>query len=140
MSCLVLSRVMILALFLIGNVLDKGPRLFSVSLEASRDVLLTICRACLFAEGDAVNYLSRIGLNIVYHQDPVDEINFKGFDWQLIFVTVFSSLASLRLSQGYLLWFLCPMPLFIYHQHQFLSNQSQVQQRLVLYYVILHLY
>jgi hypothetical protein len=33
----------------------------------------------LFAEGDAVKHLSMIGLNIVYHQDPVDEINFKVF-------------------------------------------------------------
>jgi hypothetical protein len=81
MSCLVLSRVMILALFLIGNVLDKGPRLFSVSSEvkSSRDVHLAIYRACLFAEGDVVKHLSRIGLNIVDHQDPVDEINFKVF-------------------------------------------------------------
>jgi hypothetical protein len=97
---------------------------------------LDIWRACLFAEGDAVKHLSMIGLNIVYHQDPVDEINFKVFSWQLIFVTVFSSLASLRLSQSYILWFLCPMPLFIYHHHQFLSNQSQDQPRLV----TLHLY
>jgi hypothetical protein len=79
MSCLVLSRVMILALFLIGNVLDKGPRLFSVSSEVKSSRDLAIYRACLFAEGDVVKHLSRIGLNIVDHQDPVDEINFKVF-------------------------------------------------------------
>jgi abnormal spindle-like microcephaly-associated protein len=83
MRCLVLSRVMTLVLFLdfakTQNLLDKAPRLFSVSSEvkSSRDVLVAICRTCLFAEGDIVKHLSRISLNVVYHQDPIDEVNFK---------------------------------------------------------------
>jgi abnormal spindle-like microcephaly-associated protein len=83
MRCLVLSRIMILVFFLdlakSENILDKVPRLFSVSSEvkSSRDVLIAICRACLSAEGDIVKHLSRIGLNVAYKQDPVDEVNFK---------------------------------------------------------------
>lgn len=83
MRCLVLSRIMILVFFLdlakAQNLLDKVPRLFAVSSEvkSSRDVLVAICRACLSAEGDVVKHLSRIGLNVTYHQDPIDEVNFK---------------------------------------------------------------
>ncbi|KAG7361476.1 IQ calmodulin-binding motif-containing protein [Nitzschia inconspicua] len=83
MRCLVLSRLMILVFFLdmakSENLLDKVPRLFAVSSEvkSSGDILAAICRACLSAEGDVVKHLSRIGLKVVYRQDPVDEVNFE---------------------------------------------------------------
>lgn len=83
MRCLVLSRFMILVFFLdlakSENLLDKVPRLFSVSSEvkSSRDMLAALCRACLSAEGDIVKHLSRIGLKVAYKQDPIDEVNFK---------------------------------------------------------------
>ena len=83
MRNLVLSRIMTLVFFLdrakTANVLDKIPRLFTVSSEvkSSRDVLVTICRECLSSEGDVVKHLSRIGLKISYVQDPVDEVSFK---------------------------------------------------------------
>jgi abnormal spindle-like microcephaly-associated protein len=83
MRTLVLSRVMILVFFLdhakSANILDKVPRLFTVSsaVKSTRDVLVAICRECLSAEGDIIKHLSRIGLEISYVQDPVDEVNFK---------------------------------------------------------------
>ncbi|KAG7355751.1 IQ calmodulin-binding motif-containing protein [Nitzschia inconspicua] len=83
MRCLVLSRLMILVFFLdmakSENLLDNVPRLFAVSSEvkSSGDILAAICRACLSAEGDVVKHLSRIGLKVVYRQDPVDEVNFE---------------------------------------------------------------
>jgi abnormal spindle-like microcephaly-associated protein len=83
MRTLVLSRIMTLVFFLdyakTANILDKVPRLFTVSSEvkSTRDVLVAICRECLFAEGDIVKHLSRIGLKVSYVQDPVDEVNFK---------------------------------------------------------------
>jgi abnormal spindle-like microcephaly-associated protein len=83
MRNLVLARIMILVFFLdrakASNVLENVPRLFTVSsnVKSTRDVLLTITRDCLSAEGDIVKHLSRIGLKISYVQDPVDEVNFR---------------------------------------------------------------
>jgi abnormal spindle-like microcephaly-associated protein len=80
---LVLSRIMVLVFFLdrakASNVLENVPRLFTISsnVKSTRDVLVTICRDCLSAEGDIVKHLSRIGLKISYIQDPVDEVNFR---------------------------------------------------------------
>ncbi len=82
MRNLVLSRVMILVFFLdrakASNVLENVPRLFNIAsnVKSTRDVLVEICRECLSAEGDIVKHLSRIGLNISYVQDPIDEVNF----------------------------------------------------------------
>ena len=76
MRNLVLSRIMILVFFLdqakMANVLDKVPRLFTVSSEvkSTRDVLITVCRECLSSEGDIVKHFSRIGLQISYVQHP----------------------------------------------------------------------
>ncbi|KAG7357611.1 IQ calmodulin-binding motif-containing protein [Nitzschia inconspicua] len=83
MRCLVLSRLMILVFFLdmakSENLLDKVPTLFAVSsgVKSSGDILVAICRACLSAEGDVVKHLFRIGLEVVYRQNPVDEVNFE---------------------------------------------------------------
>jgi len=83
MRNLVLSRIMILVFFLdrakASNVLENVPRLFTISsnVKSTRDVLITICRECLSAEGDIVKHLSRIGLKISYIQDPIDEVNFR---------------------------------------------------------------
>lgn len=83
MRSLVLSRIMVLIFFLdrakMENVLDKVPRLFTVSSEvkSSRDVIVAVCRACLSAEGDIIKHLSRIGLTVSYQQKPVDEVNFR---------------------------------------------------------------
>ena len=46
-------------------------------MKSTRDVLVTICRECLSAEGDIVKHLSRIGLKISYVQDPIDEVSFR---------------------------------------------------------------
>ena len=74
---------MILVFFLdrakASNVLENVPRLFTISsnVKSTRDVLVTICRDCLSAEGDIVKHLSRIDLKISYIQDPIDEVNFR---------------------------------------------------------------
>ncbi|VEU37479.1 unnamed protein product [Pseudo-nitzschia multistriata] len=83
MRNLVLSRIMTLVFFLdrakAANVLENVPRLFTVSsnVKSTRDVLITICRECLSAEGDITKHLSRIGLKVSYIQDPIDEVNFQ---------------------------------------------------------------
>ena len=80
---LVLWRIITLVFFLdrakASNVLENVPRLFTISssVKSTRDVLITICRDCLSAEGDIVKHFSRIGLKISYVQDPVDEVNFR---------------------------------------------------------------
>ena len=82
MRSLVLSRIMVLIFFLdhakMENALDKVPRLFTLSSEvkSSRDVIVSVCRACLHAEGDVTKHLARIGLRASYQQLPVDEVNF----------------------------------------------------------------
>ena len=83
MRSLVLNRLMCLVFFLDrikeANVLDKVPRLFAkgAAVKSSREVLLSICRDFLSAEGDFIKHLSRIGLRVFYKQDPVDELDFS---------------------------------------------------------------
>jgi abnormal spindle-like microcephaly-associated protein len=83
MRTLVLYRLMVLILFLdhlkMKNVLDKVPRLFTKSSEvkSSKAVLLSFCRNFLSSEGDFMKHLSRIGLEVSYVQDPIDELEFK---------------------------------------------------------------
>lgn len=82
MRSLVLYRLMVLILFLdhakMENVLDNVPRLFTKSSEAksSKAVLLAFCRIFLSSEGDFIKHLSRIGLQVSYVQDPIDELEF----------------------------------------------------------------
>jgi len=82
MRTLVLYRLVVLILFMdhlkMNNVLDKVPRLFTKGSEvkSSKAVLLTFCRNFLSSEGDFIKHLSRIGLEVSYVQDPIDELDF----------------------------------------------------------------
>ena len=82
MRTLVLYRLMVLILFLdhlkMNNIIDKVPRLFTKSsqVKSSKDVLLSFCRNFLSSEGDFMKHLSRIGLEVSYVQDPIDELEF----------------------------------------------------------------
>ena len=82
MRTLVLYRLMVLVLFLdhlkMNNIIDKVPRLFTKSsqVKSSKDVLLSFCRNFLSSEGDFMKHLSRIGLEVSYVQDPIDELEF----------------------------------------------------------------
>lgn len=77
-----LNRILVLIMFLDGakqaNILDKVPNLFVKGslFKSTRDVLLSLCRDFLQSEGDFVKHLSRIGIQVLYKQDPVDELDF----------------------------------------------------------------
>lgn len=79
---LALYRLLLLFLFLDrakeNNLLDKAPRLFAktASVKSTREVLLTFCRDFLSSEGDFVKHLSRMGIQVHYKQEPVDELDF----------------------------------------------------------------
>jgi abnormal spindle-like microcephaly-associated protein len=79
---IVLYRLLVLILFLdrakMANVLEKAPNLFtrSSAVKSTRDVLLAFCRDFLKAEGDFVKHLSRVGLQVFYKQEAVDELDF----------------------------------------------------------------
>lgn len=79
---IVLYRLLVLFVFLdrakTANVLEKAPNLFTrdSTVKSTRDVLLAFCRDFLKAEGDFVKHLSRVGLQVFYKQDSVDELDF----------------------------------------------------------------
>jgi abnormal spindle-like microcephaly-associated protein len=82
MRTLVLHRLLVLFFFLDrarkAHVLDKSPRLFTkdAQVKSSRELLLEFCRQFLSAEGDFVKHLTRVGLQVFYKQEPVDELDF----------------------------------------------------------------
>ena len=82
MRILTLRRLLLLIIFLDrakeANILDKVPRLFvkNARVKSTRDVLISLCRDFLSAEGDIIKHLSRIGLTVSYKQTPIDEIDY----------------------------------------------------------------
>lgn len=76
-------RLMVLVLFLdhakAANILDRAPRLFTKRSEvkSSKAVLLAVCRDMLASEGDFIKHLFRIGIEVSYVQDPIDELEFN---------------------------------------------------------------
>ena len=83
MRTLVLTRLLVLIVFLdkakMASVLDRVPRLFTKEskVKSTRDVLVSFCRDFLSSEGDIIKHLSRIGLKVVYTQEPIDELEFS---------------------------------------------------------------
>jgi abnormal spindle-like microcephaly-associated protein len=79
---LILTRLLVLVAFLdkakMASVLDRVPRLFikEAKVKSTRDVLVSLCRDFLSAEGDIIKHLSRIGLKVAYKQEPIDELDF----------------------------------------------------------------
>jgi abnormal spindle-like microcephaly-associated protein len=82
MRILTLRRLLTLIIFLDrareANILDKLPRLFvkSAKVKSTSEVLITLCRDFLSAEGNIIKHLSRIGLTVSYKQSPIDEIDY----------------------------------------------------------------
>uniref|UniRef100_A0A7S4IHQ8 Calponin-homology (CH) domain-containing protein n=1 Tax=Odontella aurita TaxID=265563 RepID=A0A7S4IHQ8_9STRA len=60
------------------NILKTVPCLFTKKgvVKSSKDVLVTICRDYLFAEGNIMKHLGHIGVAVHYIQDPRDEFNY----------------------------------------------------------------
>lgn len=82
LNTFVLNRLLVLVLFLDiakrNNILEKVPNLFQkdADVKSTRGVLLALCRDFLQAEGDFVKHLVRLGLEVVYKQEPLDELEF----------------------------------------------------------------
>lgn len=78
----VLNRLLTLIVFLdrakVANVLDQAPNLFTHAsvVKSTRDVLLAFCRDFLKAEGDFVKHLTRVGLQVFYKQEAVNELDY----------------------------------------------------------------
>lgn len=82
MRILTLRRLLTLIIFLDrageANILDKVPMLFvkTAKVKSTSEVLITLCRDFLSAEGNIIKHLYRIGLTVSYKQSPVDEIDY----------------------------------------------------------------
>lgn len=82
MRILILTRLLVLVIFLdkakMANALDRVPCLFikESKLKSTSDVLIKFCRECLYAEGNIIKHLTRLGISVSYKQEPIDELDF----------------------------------------------------------------
>jgi abnormal spindle-like microcephaly-associated protein len=82
MRILTLRRLLTLIIFLDRarevNILDRLPMLFvkTAKVKSTSEVLITLCRDFLSAEGNIIKHLSRIGLTVSHKQSPIDEIDY----------------------------------------------------------------
>lgn len=82
MRILTLRRLLTLIIFLDrareANILDKIPMLFvkSAKVKSTSEVLITLCRDFLAAEGNIIKHMCRIGLTVSYKQSPIDETDY----------------------------------------------------------------